>query len=854
MKKFTLFAALAFTGLDAVNGFAVTSVTAAEAEVPTPAQILGFAPGQWHARHDQIERYFRELASSQPQRTQLQEIGRTHEQRPLLQLVVSSAANMARLEEIRRQHLAVAKGEQQPDAKLPLVIWLGYSIHGNEPSGANAAMQLAHYLLSTDSAEVSQWLEQAIILIQPSLNPDGNDRFANWANMHQGLNAVADPQHREHVEPWPNGRPNHYWFDLNRDWLPLQHPESRARIEQFHTWMPQVLGDFHEMGTNSSYFFQPGIPSRNNPATPQENYQLTAILAQYHAKAFDDKGKLYYTEESFDDFYIGKGSTYPDVHGSVGILFEQASSRGHLQDSINGPLSFATTIENQLLTSLSTLRGAIAHKAELQQWQRKFFRDSQALAADDPIQGYLLTESADQSRLQDLLQLLAQHQINAYALTEDFTLAEQRFPAGQSYFVPLKQRQYRLLKAAFSTETNFRDNTFYDVSAWTLPYAYNISFASSRKVPSALSKAAWQHTATKVASVTAGAYAYAIHWQDQRSPVLVQQLLAKGLQLRAATKAFSAQTVTGVQQFAAGTVLVPAGLQQGDWFTVLQQAQQQQGLHLEAISSGLTPMGQDLGSNQMVPLQLPKVLLMAGPGLNSSEAGELWFNLERLAGVSPSLVEPARLGQIDLSRYSHILLPDGKYQSWQESDIAKLASWVKAGGVLWAQKSALAFVAKQGWIATSVTNKEELQQLVKLDDLKYSDKEKLAGQQRIAGAIFQLELDLSHPLSFGLPRAELPVFKNDLMLLKAASKDFVTVGNYRSGKQLAGFVAPELAGQISESPALVAQSIGKGRVIAMVDNPVFRGYFTGSSRILVNALYFAKAFDSAAGDDDGAEE
>jgi hypothetical protein len=849
MNKVSSFAlALIFSSCSAI------SFAGASSEVPSPAQFLGFAPGQWHVRHDQIEYYFRELAKAQPERAQLQVIGRSHEQRPLLQMVLSSPANMAKLEQIRLQHLAVARGEQKTDNQLPLVIWLGYSIHGNEPSGANAALQLAHYLLSSDSPEVKQWLEQSIILLQPSLNPDGHDRFANWANMHQGLNAVADPQHREHVEPWPNGRPNHYWFDLNRDWLPLQHPESRARIAQFHHWLPQVLGDFHEMGTNSSYFFQPGIPSRNNPATPDENYKLTALLAQYHAKAFDNKGKLYFTEEAFDDFYIGKGSTYPDVHGSVGILFEQASSRGHLQDSINGPLSFATTIENQLLTSLSTLRGAVAHKAELQQWQQQFFRDSQKLAADDPVQGYLLSESADHSRLQDLLLLLAQHQIKAYALTEDFSQGEQQFPAGQSYFVPLKQQQYRLLKAAFSTETNFRDNTFYDVSAWTLPYAYNVSFMASRKKPSGLSNAAWQQLPPAITPAAAGAYAYAIRWNEQQAPVLVQQLLAKGLQLRAATSAFSAQTAAGIQQFAAGTVLVPAGLQQGDWFSFLQQAQQQQGLKLEEIGSGLTPMGKDLGSNQMVPLQLPKVLVMAGPGVNSSEAGELWFNLERLAGVSPSLVEPTRLGQIDLSRYSHILLPDGKYQSWKDSDINKLEAWIKAGGVLWAQKSALEFVAKQGWLASTVASKEELKQLVKLDELRYQDKEKLAGQQRIAGAIFQLELDLSHPLSFGLPRAELPVFKNDLMLLKVAGKDFVTVAKYRSGKQLAGFVAPELAGQISESPGLLAQNLGKGRVIAMVDNPAFRGYFQGSSRILVNALYFGKAFDSSAGDEDGAAE
>lgn len=840
MRKLTLIAA-SFAALCSLS----LQTSAMAAAVPAPSETLGFELGQWHARHDQIEQYFRELALKAPELSQFEVIGRTHEQRPLVQLTISSAANMAKLEHIRQQHLAGIADPSQAGTDLPLVIWLGYSIHGNEPSGANAAIKLAHYLLSSEDAEVKNWLDQAIILIQPSLNPDGHDRFAIWANMHQGTAAVADPQHREHVEPWPNGRPNHYWFDLNRDWLPLQHPESQARIKQFHHWMPQVLGDFHEMGTNSSYFFQPGIPSRNNPNTPDENYRLTALLAGYHAKAFDQQGKLYYTEESFDDFYVGKGSTYPDVHGAIGILFEQASSRGHLQDSINGPLSFLTTIDNQFTTSLSTIRGAVENKQSLQQWQQQFFRESSQLAKNDPVQGYLLQGDADQSRMTALLQLLTKHQIAVYPVTNgDAASAPQ-------YFVPLQQPQYRLIKAAFSTATNFRDNTFYDVSAWTLPYAFNIEFSESRKTPSGMAKQPWQPSSTVAPELTAGAYAYALRWTDQQAPLLLQKLLQQGLKIRAASKAFSAKTSNGVQLFAAGTMLIPAGLQTEGWFDLLQQAQQQSGLRLEALTSGLTPMGQDLGSHNMVPVDLPRVLLLAGPGINSTEAGELWFNLERMAGISPTMAEPTRFGRLDLSKYSHLVLPDGSYQSLKDAELAKLKAWVNAGGVLWAQKSAVSWLAEKGLLQVKLKPVSDLQALIRIEDARYADKEQLAGQQRIAGAIFQTELDLSHPLSFGLPRAELPVFKNALMVMQVPEQPFVTVAKYRKGKQLAGFAAPELVEQISQSAALVAHNYGNGRIIAMTDNPVFRGYFNGSSRLLVNALYLGKAFDAGTDDNEG---
>ncbi|PTB99073.1 peptidase M14, partial [Thalassospira xiamenensis] len=264
--------------------------------------------------------------------------------------------------------------------------------HGDEPSGSNAALLFAYYLAAAEGDAIEQVLADSIILLDPSLNPDGLARFAQWTNQHKSQNLVADSQHREHVQDMPRGRVNHYWFDLNRDWLLLQHPESRARIANFQKWKPNVLTDFHEMGTDSTFFFQPGIPTRRNPHTPEENVELTAALAEKHAAALDEQGRLYFTEEAFDDFYVGKGSTYPDVHGAVGILFEQASSRGHLQESINGDVSFPFTIQNQLTTSLTTLFGAHANKAWFLDYQQRFYKEAMAAAQDADFDGYLLQE------------------------------------------------------------------------------------------------------------------------------------------------------------------------------------------------------------------------------------------------------------------------------------------------------------------------------------------------------------------------------------------------------------------------------------------------------------------------------
>ncbi len=323
--------------------------------IPTPQEVLGMTPGEWHVRHDQLLQYMRAVAEASD-RVTLHKFGKTYENRDLVYLTITDPDNHDDIEDIRQEHVALTDPNTSGDLNtedMPIVLYMGYSIHGDESSGSNASLLMAYYMAAAQGEEIEQKLQNSVVLLDPSLNPDGLNRFASWANTHKSQNEVSDPNSLELNQRWPSARTNHYWFDLNRDWMLVQHPESQGRIDNFHKWKPNILTDHHEMGTNSTFFFQPGIQSRTHPITPDKNQQLTQAIADYHAEKLDNNQRLYYSRESFDDFYYGKGSTYPDVNGSIGILFEQASSRGHAQESEHGVLKFPFTIKNQFLTSFA---------------------------------------------------------------------------------------------------------------------------------------------------------------------------------------------------------------------------------------------------------------------------------------------------------------------------------------------------------------------------------------------------------------------------------------------------------------------------------------------------------------------
>jgi len=830
-------------------------------EITKPKDVLGYQVGEWHARPEQIVKYM-EVLAEESDRITLEVTGRTHEQRPLLLLTVTSEDNHRNIDDVRERHLAAADPNRDADPdNTPVVMYMGYSIHGDESSGSNAAILFAYYLAAAEGEAVDEVLSDSVILLDPAFNPDGLARFAQWANQHRSQNLVADPQHREHVQPFIRGRVNHYWFDMNRDWLLLQHPESRARIANFQKWKPNVLTDYHEMGTNSTYFFQPGIPSRKNPLTPDENVRLTEILAAEHADSLDDIGSLYYTEESFDDFYYGKGSTYPDIQGAVGILFEQASSRGHLQDSVNGEVSFPFTIRNQFVASLSTIYGTHKNKSRFIEFQERAYDEGMEAAQKAKFEGYLIGDSSDPSRVEGLLEIFKQHGIKAYRVEKDIEQNGTQFKAGSSYYIPLAQAQYGLIQGIFSTRKNFPNNTFYDVSGWTLPLAFNVPFETHRGRIQ-IADNAWDAPKRKTSALT-DAYAYAFNWNDYFAPGLLQELLEQNIHVRQTTKPFTVEGEQGRQEFSAGSIVVPKAYQEREWRDVqrrLATAAKEKGIQVTSIETGLTPEGVDLGSRNIQPVEKPSVMMLTGEGVNLYEAGETWYYLDRHVGIPLSMVDTERLPSADLTRYSHIIMVDGHYSNLDKQLRKKIQNWVSQGGTIIGQRGGAEWLAENGLLQTRFIDDAVFQSAFTKKQLSYEERDDFYAEQRIAGAIFSMDVDTSHPLFFGFPRDQMPVFKNSAAAMEEPESPFVSVARYSEQPLMSGYTDERNREILKGKTNIAAHRLGNGQVIGFADNINFRAYFWGTSKLLSNAIYlapriqvYAKKLDDKAAADAAAE-
>lgn len=808
--------------------------------VPTPEAFLGFEVGKWHIRHDQLVAYMYKLAETS-ERVDIQVTGRTHQDKPLLLLTISHPENKQQLDDIRLTHLENIKKKQRPKPNSPLVFYTGYSIHGNEPSGSNAALVLAYYLAAGSDERINSLLDNAIVLFDPALNPDGLSRFADWANMHKGYQLNASSYHREHNENWPSGRTNYYWFDLNRDWLLLTHPESKARIEQFHKWRPHILTDFHEMATDGTYFFQPGVPSRTNPLTPNENVELTGLLARYHANALDKQNQLYFTEEGFDDFYYGKGSTYPDAHGSVGILFEQARVRGHVQESINGELTFTQTIQNHITTTFSSIDGALENKQRLLNYPASFAKQTDDLIKKEPHDGVVLIQPKDTYRFERLLDKLDAHQIEYDVVTQSTNVEELQIEGNSAVYVSFNQAQYRLIKSIFSQRTSFPDNTFYDVSNWNMPLAFDIDYRvlSSREAKS-LSLSQGRERLVKKANApeSSDAVALAFEWHHYQAPALANRLLMNGYTLRVAGKAFSSIIEGEEHEFAAGTVIIPRAFNQNKMSKALDLASEFS-LPLWPIQTGLTPKGIDLGSRNMNPLSLPKLLLLGGEGTSEYEVGEIWHYFDTQVGLPVTLIDQEELSRVDLSRFTHIIVADGRYREWDERANSNVEVWLNKGGTLIGQKTALRWFESRDWLDVSIVSQRDIDSAFDTSTMNYADIDDLSSKKRISGAAYMAKVDLTYPLFFGLENDQLAFFKTSNLIVENTQNPFDTFAVYTDEPLIGGYTSDELKEQVAGSASVVVQRRGKGRVIAFVDNVNFRGYWFGTSKLMGNAVFLS---------------
>lgn len=815
--------------------------------IPTPESVLGYQIGEWHLSHDQQYMYMKMLADASP-RVQLVEHARTYENRPLVHLIISSEENHKNLDQIKAEHVALSDPEAKGYGKIsdmPIVIYQGFSIHGNEPSGGNAAPLVAYYLAAGQSDEVNDLLENAVILLDPCFNPDGFHRFSTWVNMHKNKNITADNQDREYRESWPRGRTNHYWFDLNRDWLLVQHPESKGRIELFHEWKPNILTDHHEMGTNSTFFFMPGEPQRTNPITPPKNQELTGKIGDYHAAALDKIGSLYYSKEGFDDFYYGKGSTYPDANGCIGILFEQGSSRGHAQESVNGLITFPFTIRNQVTTALSTQAAAIGLREEILTFQQDFYQTAMKEAKADSRKAFVFGESGDKARVNHFLDILLRHKIEVYQLNKEVRAEGQSFSPTQSYVVPLEQTQYRLVRGIFETMTTFQDSLFYDVSSWTLPLAFNIPFAALDKKSGNVSgdRVKSVETLPKVAVPDKSDYAYIFEWSEYYTPKALNYILKKGIRAKVSTKPFGFPD----RSFERGSVMIPVANQAKDSdaiHQIIKEASAMSGVPFHSVSTGLTSQSIDLGSNSLRPLKLPKVMLVVGDGVSGYEAGEVWHLLDQRYDMELVMIESDDLDRSDLSKYNTIILVDGSYSGVSPSAGEEMKNWVREGGTLIASKRSVSWVKNMGLAAVSY--KSQASKKNSKEQRPYGNLSRDNGAKVIGGAIFETELDLTHPLAYGYSREKLPVFRRGTMALNPSKNIYATPSRYSSDPLISGYTNKENKEKLSDSAAIIVSGIGSGKVICMVDNPNFRAFWYGTNKLMANAIFFGHIISNQA--------
>ena len=852
MKRIILFICLFSIQLSAIKAQVKLDYylnnTNYNSSVPKPSEILGFEVGDWHIRHEQLVRYMYELARTSD-RVTIQEYGRTYERRPLLALTITSPENHSNLEAIKKAHQDLSDPTKKAtvDSSMPVVIYMGFSVHGNEPSGANSSLLVAYRLAASNEPEILDQLKNAVIIFDPSFNPDGLDRFAFWANTNRGMNIVADPQSREHNEYWPYGRTNHYWFDLNRDWLPVQHVEMVGRIKLFHEWKPNVLTDHHEMGTNSTFFFQPGIPSRTNPITPQKNQDLTAKIGEYHAKAFDSRNALYYSQEDYDDFYYGKGSTYPDVNGSIGILFEQASSRGHSQESVNGELKFPFTIKNQFEAAFSTLKAGTEMRTEILTYQQEFYTNAVNEAKKSSIKGYLFGDEFDQYRTRALVNLLEHHKIEVKTLTKDATLDRKKFSSNKAFFVPTEQTQYRLVRAIFETMTSFKDSLFYDISSWTMPLAFNLPYAEvNSKEASRLSTSSLDNAPKLMGSVVKSSktVAYAFELNEYLSHRALFQLQSKGLRVKVSEKPFFAYVSGVLKEFAIGSIVIPIGNQEFSEATVtkiVQEVAASNFITIYGIDTGSTPKGGDIGSSVNNALRKPSVLLVSGAGVNSNDAGEIWHLLDTRFDIPTVLMDADRIGNADLSKYNVILMVGGSYSNLGKNGEEALSMWLRDGGTIVAMTDAVRFMASSGLAPI----KFERSAGIDTNGSKpYSDYSQLRGAQVIGGAIFEAEIDRTHPLAYGISTNTIPVFRDHTIFMNLAKNSFANPFRYTSKPLLSGYISKPNLKKLGNTAAVSVYSKGRGKVIALLDNPNFRAFWYGPNKILLNAIFFSNTISS----------
>jgi hypothetical protein len=805
----------------------------------SPSEFLGYKLGSQFTPHFKIIEYFKYVAATS-KNVKLQQYGTTNEGRPLIAVFIASDENIGRLEEIRQHNLSLAglSTRNTTLANTPAIVWLSYNVHGNEPSSSEASMLALFELANTANIRTQPWLKNTVVVIDPCLNPDGRERYINFYNSVKGTVPDADPSAREHSEPWPGGRVNHYYFDLNRDWAWQTQKETQARVALFNQWLPQVHVDFHEQSYNAPYYFAPAAEPFHRDITAWQR-EFQTIIGKNNAKYFDQNGWMYFTKEEFDLLYPSYGDTYPIYNGSIGMTYEQGGiGAGLVIATRNGDtLTLADRMAHHLSNSLSTVETVSANASKALNEFKKYYDDSRNNPPGEYKAYVIKNDNPDNIAL--LATLLSRNRI-------DYTFGAKGGYIGYNY-VTGKTEQFNvepndmvinahqpksvLLNVLLEPKTFVADSNTYDITAWSLPYAYGLkAYALKEPVKSEVEKASGAAPALSVNKTRA--YAYIAPWRSVCDVKFLAELLKKNIKVRCTQASFEA----GGKKFAPGSLIITrSGNSEANFDSIVAEAAIDCEVEPVPLTSGFVDKGADLGSSVIRPIHAPKIILITGEGSSSEAMGEVWHFFEQQINYPVTLVRYRDLNHIRLNDFDVIIFPDGYYD---DMPLDKLQNWVHDGGKLIAMENTVSLLAdKKGFSIKNLPAEKHDTSKNSPDLVKtYADRDHEAIRSNVPGAIYKVDMDNTHPLGFGLNKYYFTLKLNDV-LYSYLGDDGWNVGTIKKNAYVEGFVGQKAKEKLKDGLLFGVQSLGRGSVVYLVDDPLFRSFWQNGKLLFSNAIF-----------------
>lgn len=824
--------------------------------IPTPSEVLGYEIGDYVSNPATVNQYAWAVAQVSD-RVTVETIGWSHEKRPILFLTISDPSNLDRLEDIQAAHVALSDPDsaQAVSDDMPVVTWLGFGVHGDEISTQDSALLTLYHLAAAQDPATLEHLKNSVILLVPTMNPDGYNRASTSLNTYRGEAPVANLDHAEHNGTWPRGRTNHYWFDLNRQWMARTQPEAVAWGSQYQKWRPNLHIDFHEMLIDATYFFSPGIPEQRNPYIPDRAVELTRTVGNYVQEYLDSEQELYYSEEFFDDYNPAMGSNYPQLNGSAAFLLENRGFDGLLAESENGEITFASRVRRHFQIALAMVRASSDLREALLNYQKEFAALTRQAAQSDRVKAYVFSAKGDDTRMHHFLEMLDRLDIAAYRLGRSVRADGTSFQPADSYVVPTNQPSYRVIRNVFETRTQFGDVVFYDATTWTKPLAFGLEYADLTSIGGDLLGDRVDPAYPVKDLPDRAAYAYVFSWEGYYAPRALTRVLKAGGHARVAVKPLTVATTKGSVEMGRGSIIVPVGegqpLGSDELFELMSTAATDDGIEVHAAITGRTTEGIDFGGNYAPALKMPQVLMPIGESVRFYDAGELWHLMDYRMEIPVVMRDAGALRAIDWTRITHLVLPDGNYNTLPDSLVKRIGEWVKAGGTLVAIKRAALWAVEKGFMDVEVIDdfaivgfgapppaKDEDAPMSDRED--YADKESVEQAQRVRGTIFETDLDITHPIGFGYQSRMLPAYRENRIILGRSKNPFGTVAQYIDDPLMSGYASAENVEKIAGAGAVLAERNGRGAVVLFADNPNFRAWWFGPNKMFLNSLFFSK--------------